>query len=1314
MKKRKKNLLWSLFVTIILLGGASYAYFSIRADIRNQTANLSTGTMSLVFSDNDNGINTTIAFGESVTKKFKIQNTGSLESSLSLDWKGLINTYQFGSLTYTLSYSASEDAELYEEITPQTNVPVSQEPMNQTIEGELSVPAGETYYYNLTLTLNNLPDVVQNADLNAHITTGFTVDQPVKYRYYTLSIDPNGGAWNSSTAVYRGKMKNGETREVEDPVRRGYIFKGWQIKGVSSTIENGSFKMGISDTILEATWEASTHTLTIDPNGGEYSGEASVILKTDESIEIQTPTREGYTFTGWSTSSSGLSGNTFTMGVYDETLRATWAINQYKYIVYHHQMDLTGENYTLVGADTDEGEADYNSTISPDPKTYDGFGTVNKKSLTIQVEDSYPPVKNKIDYQYPRNKYTLTIDPNGGVYDGETRVTLYYRASTTIKTPTKTGYNFMGWSITGGVLTGDTFTITSSDVTLTAEYEPISIGVTFNANGGTVEEKSKLVTYDETYGDLPTPVYTKITGFEFLGWYTDPEEGTKIESTTQVSTTTDQVLYAHWNPGIFNIPEAVVAVLNNKVPKGVRTDEQSYDGVVLTPEVVETINATYTPQRTYYTYFDDASGTNPQVCAYEECAADLVGKYINPNSKSNTPTIKPISDPVLVLSATGAYISYIRSSIRDYSFKLSFQYSDSFDEALDLNNSQICYFEEDCYYDLPGKYIYSPSVQYYSDRLYKVISATNDKMEGINYITRRSWTTNFASDIGYIFGDDYTFNLDTKEFSLTNPQSCIGEACQELIIGKYSTPYIYNADLTTLTGKIEELKSANSFTDINFNRYIKDDDLYYAQLKYREENHKRYVVAGDSYEEVINSYSGSSPYYEIQPKDSSVYEYTDPYSDLIGKYVNRYKPQYGTVYTSASNYVYKILEADRWKWKVEEIYINGIDKPVPSNFVYYSGYSFDQNTKKFTLSGTKTEGNYSVLYSDSVGKYVSKIGSTEYESSNVEFIYRVASATETEVVLEKLAATKAEVGTYDESNNGVYSYKDEYGDSYFYRGSVTNNYVRFAGFSWRALRVNGEGSVRLVYDGYRHENGSTLSLPIQASWTPSGYSGSKYADNKVLGWQFGPSGSTNSTSKEQTRTREVSSQIRTVIQSWYSQNISSKSDTNGVNYSEYIATSKFCNDRSTPGFDKTGYNNDTGLGYGKNLTGYGALARFVDPQNGWISRVNVKPTLICPENEDVFEEEVGILTADEVVLAGGGWKFNNNKYFLYTGYDEWLMTPFRYSTHARMMTLNSTGELGDYEATSSRYARPVINIKAEYARAMRGDGSITNPYYIPS
>ncbi len=547
IKKKISIAVSILFLVLVTVVVGTYAYFNTGVNSGPKfEAGLQSGDMNLVFADNDNGINAKLMFGESVTKKFTIRNAGTLNTSLSLEWEDLINTYLNGSLSYRLEYSETEDGE-YQTIVDTSNIPVSSVETTQTLASELAVPAGETYYYNLIITLNDLAEIDQSPDRDATFTTRFVANQPIRYRRYKLTVDPNGGVWEEYVNAQEYLMMYDDVKEIEDPTRSGYVFAGWENSSSSSKLEGTEFTMGIGDTTLKAIWAQESYTLTIDANGGIYSGATTVEVPFRQTTTIATPTREGYTFAGWEVSAGKLEDDTFTMNcMEDAKLTAKWVVNNYKYIVYHNQMNTSGNGYTLVSADTDEGEAAFGSTISPDTKVYQGFTAPNKQSLTIRVDNSNPPTLNKVDYNYARNKYNLTINPNGGSYNNSTTsVTeeVYYGAEKELLTPTKEGYNFANWSVTGAKLDGTTLTMSDAEATVTANYTPKTFNITFNANGGSVSTQSKVVTYDSTYEELPTPTYE---GYRFLGWFTEASGGTEVVSSTQVSLTSNQTLFAHW------------------------------------------------------------------------------------------------------------------------------------------------------------------------------------------------------------------------------------------------------------------------------------------------------------------------------------------------------------------------------------------------------------------------------------------------------------------------------------------------------------------------------------------------------------------------------------------------------------------------------------------------------------------------------------------------------------------------------------------------------------------------------------------------
>ncbi len=324
--------------------------------------------------------------------------------------------------------------------------------------------------------------------------------------------------------------------------------------------------------------------------------------------------------------------------------------------------------------------------------------------------------------------------------------------------------------------------------------------------------------------------------------------------------------------------------------------------------------------------------------------------------------------------------------------------------------------------------------------------------------------------------------------------------------------------------------------------------------------------------------------------------------------------------------------------------------------------------------------------------------------------------------IEKLAQTSKGVKTGFESpattDEGIFEMEDDYGTSYYYRGAVTNNYVKFAGFYWRIIRINGDGSLRIIYDGAKaHANGENDSNRF--THTNQTYN-TNYKDAKYVGWMYGPTGTAASTSKEETQTNTESSDIKKAVDTWYKTNIEDSG------YGSAVADILFCNDRSTPGKDVTGWNYDTGKGFGKNATLYGSSARTgVEP----INYTNVRPTFKCPEKVDSYtvrDKEkgngaltypVGLITADEIVAAGSG-KYNttNQSYYLYRGSSHWYWSLSPYFTAADggsyVFNVDNNGFLNYNYVSHPGAVAPVINLSAEYVSTMIGDGTIGNEYRV--
>ncbi len=329
--------------------------------------------------------------------------------------------------------------------------------------------------------------------------------------------------------------------------------------------------------------------------------------------------------------------------------------------------------------------------------------------------------------------------------------------------------------------------------------------------------------------------------------------------------------------------------------------------------------------------------------------------------------------------------------------------------------------------------------------------------------------------------------------------------------------------------------------------------------------------------------------------------------------------------------------------------------------------------------------------------------------------------------IEKLAQTSKGVRTSFASpattDEGIFEMEDDYGTSYYYRGAVENNYVKFAGFYWRIIRLNGDGSLRIIYDGTKaHANGEVSNDRFTKVSQPFNV---LYDDAKYVGWMYGPANAvagttTASTSKAQAQTNTANSDIKTVVDEWYKTNIQDKG------YGQYVSDTLFCNDRSTPGKDETGYSGDTGLGYTKNATAYGGYARLGLGESG-SNYKNPKPQFRCPQKNDAFTVSdtnkgngsltypIGLITADEIVAAGSGKHgTGNNKYYLHrsSSYYTWSLSPFSYLDGASVFIVHVFGSMSNASPYFTGAVAPVINLSAEYANKMIGDGTIGNEYRV--
>ena len=292
--------------------------------------------------------------------------------------------------------------------------------------------------------------------------------------------------------------------------------------------------------------------------------------------------------------------------------------------------------------------------------------------------------------------------------------------------------------------------------------------------------------------------------------------------------------------------------------------------------------------------------------------------------------------------------------------------------------------------------------------------------------------------------------------------------------------------------------------------------------------------------------------------------------------------------------------------------------------------------------------------------------------------------------------------TCESHEKGIYETQDGDGTSYYYRGSVENNYVKFGGYYWRIIRINGNGSIRMIYDGtVAHDNGEASE---DRYYSKTNYN-STASDNMYVGYMY-TSGQVHGTG--------TSSLIKISNDNFYKDKL--------INYANYIDTNTgFCGDRSV-------ISSNTGTGTGSNYTLYGGYERLLKSQ----------PSLKCESTSDYYTVNgsskgnkalsypVGLVTMDEVMYAGYSGGYSNGAYvltapnissYINIGFDFYTMTPIGFlwptnwpnGSYAMIYFISArTINNVDPQTYYSFGLRPVINLKSTLS--VNGSGTKNNPF----
>ena len=390
--------------------------------------------------------------------------------------------------------------------------------------------------------------------------------------------------------------------------------------------------------------------------------------------------------------------------------------------------------------------------------------------------------------------------------------------------------------------------------------------------------------------------------------------------------------------------------------------------------------------------------------------------------------------------------------------------------------------------------------------------------------------------------------------------------------------------------------------------------------------------------------------------------------------------------TKIALFTTKIFNSSTGRYSLSNpVYVDPTEVDFSGDIKYYfqtEYMSYNQTNKKMYVN--RGWGDITIYQVTGATKTT---GTTEWNKVSYDSItYKLNATTLTETELET-----------DKSDKGIYQGTDDYGTTYYYRGNVKNNIVKFAGFYWQTVRINGDGSIRLMYNG-TEKNATGVKQSIN---NRTYQFNSNYNDPAYVGYMYGnPDG----TIFDEVHTNTNSSPIKTNIESWYKTNIVDKG------YSSYVSNAVgFCGDRTLV----------RGDGISNNVYSYfGAYGRY-ENQTAQFTCTNIERDLYTSTDSNIGNKAltypVGLITYDELVFAGMDNRHINKLSWAYSTQNYWTMSPSNFeakSGNAYEWRLLSAGFLSNgWSVTYSLGARPVINLKAD-VRISGGTGTANEPFVV--
>ena len=371
------------------------------------------------------------------------------------------------------------------------------------------------------------------------------------------------------------------------PTRTGYTFGGWYANNggtgtkytdsvtLTNTTKHSKTRSDLNSSItLYAKWTPIDYTISYTLNDGSVSPANPTTYNIETAtITLKNPTREGYTFKGWS--GTGLTGDTNTSvsipkgSTGNRSYTANWTPTTYT-VTYNSNggSSVSSQDYTI--------ETNLTLRGAPTRNGYTFTGWKLGTAVNTWAATSYSATQNvgtgkygnvTLVAQWSKDNYTITYDPNGGNAVNPTTYTITTQFDLRPKPSGMIGKEFLGWKVIvadGNWNLGDTFSASQhfdsgnkyGNITLQAQWKTATYTVTYKANGGVGDDIVDTRTYGEPYTTRPANTFTR-NGYNLVKWNNNADGSGSYNYTpgygNLAETNVDRVLYAQWSPITYTI-----------------------------------------------------------------------------------------------------------------------------------------------------------------------------------------------------------------------------------------------------------------------------------------------------------------------------------------------------------------------------------------------------------------------------------------------------------------------------------------------------------------------------------------------------------------------------------------------------------------------------------------------------------------------------------------------------------------------------------------------------------------------------------------